>query len=233
MLPLVKQAALDYQRRHPELKISVSGGGSMTGITQAAQKGVDIGNSDVLPVNQPALVARPVAAVTFGIVVNPRAGVKNLTMRQIRDVFSGKVTNWKSVGGPDLAIALINRARSSGTRAVFVRKLMHGQQPSENALTQDASGTVAAIIEQTPGAVSYLAMNYAKARAEYAVSIDGEPANEAAVRTGKYPFWSYEYMLTNGQPSAQVADFINFVRIDDPLLARLGFIPVGSMQRSR
>jgi phosphate transport system substrate-binding protein len=107
---------------------------------------------------------------------------------------------------------------------------MGGQQPTESGLTQDSSGTVATMISQTPGAVSYLAMSYVKPGRQVAVSIDGVVPTAANVESGKYPFWSYEHMLTNGQPSAQVADFINFVKADTQLLAQLGFIPVSAMK---
>lgn len=230
LLPLVKQAAIDYQTKHANVKISVSGGGSITGITQAAQKGADIGDSDVPATNQPSLVDHRVAVVNFGVVANPKAGVKNLTVQQIRDVFSGKVTNWNQVGGANQAITIINRPRSSGTRAVFVKNLMGGKQPTETGLTQDSSGTVATMVAQTAGAASYLAMGYVKPGEQVAVSINGVAPNDANVESGKYPYWSYEHMLTNGQPSATVADFINFVTTDKPLLTQLHFIPVGEMK---
>jgi phosphate transport system substrate-binding protein len=230
LLPLVKQAAVDYQAKHPDVKISVSGGGSRVGITQAAQKAVDLGDSDIPAANQPDLVDHQVAVVSFGVVVNPKAGVKNLTTQQIRDIFSGRVTNFKQVGGADQAITIINRPRSSGTRAVFVKNVMGGQEPSENGLTQDSSGTVATMIAQTPGAISYLAMGYVKSGQQVAVSINGVAPTQPNVTTGKYPYWSYEHIFTNGQPSAQVADFINFIKTDSSLLAQLHFIPVGSMK---
>ena len=233
LLPLVKQAAVEYQSTHPSVKISVSGGGSMTGITQVSQKGIQVGDSDIPAPNQPGLVDHQVAVVSFGVVVNPKAGVKNLTTAQIRQVFTGKATNWNQVGGADQAITVINRPRSSGTRAVFVEKIMGGQQPTETGLTQDSSGTVAAMVAQTPGAASYLAMGYVKPGEQVAVSIDGVAPTDANVETGKYPYWAYEHMLTNGQPSAAVAGFINYVKTDNALLTQLKFIPVASMRPSK
>jgi len=230
MLPLVKQAAADYQTKNPDAKISVSGGGSRVGITQAAQKGVDIGDSDIPAPDQPSLVDHQVAVVTFGVVVNPKSNVKNLTKAQISDIFSGKTKNFKEVGGADQPITIINRPRSSGTRAVFVEKIMNKTQPSETGLTQDSSGTVATMVAQTPGAISYLAMSYVKPAQQTAVSIDGVAPVEANVVTGKYPFWSYEHMLTNGPPRKGVADFIDYVTKDIALLKQLGFIPVSSMK---
>lgn len=230
LLPLVKQAAVDYQAKHPDVKISVSGGGSRVGITQAAQKAVDLGDSDIAAPDQPSLVDHQVAVVNFGVVVNPKAGVKNLTTQQIRDVFSGKVTNFNQVGGANQQITIINRPRSSGTRAVFVKNLMGGAEPSESGLTQDSSGTVATMVGQTPGAISYLAMGYVKPGQQTAVSINGVAPTDANVQSGKYPYWSYEHIFTNGQPSAQAADFINFIKSDNTLLTQLHFIPVTSMK---
>lgn len=230
MLPLVKQAAVDYQSKHPDVKISVSGGGSRVGLTQAAQKAVDIGDSDIPPVNEPGLVDHQVAVVTFGIVVNPKSGVKNLTTQQIRGIFSGSITNFKQAGGTDQQITVINRPRSSGTRAVFVKNILAGTEPTENGLTQDSSGTVATMVGQTPGAISYVAMNYVRSGQLQAVSIDGVAPSDANVQSGKYKYWSYEHMYTNGQPAAQVADFINYVKTDNALLKQLGFLPVGSMR---
>lgn len=230
LLPLVKQAAVDYQSKNPNVKISVSGGGSRVGITQAAQKAVDLGDSDIPAANEPSLVDHEVAVVSFGVVVNPKSGVKNLTTAQIRNIFSGKVTNFNQVGGANQGITIINRPTSSGTRAVFVKTLMGGQQPTASGLTQDSSGTVATMVGQTPGAISYLAMGYVKPGEQVAVSINGVAPTDANVTSGKYPFWSYEHIFTNGQPSAQAAAFINFIKTDTTLLTQLHFIPVGNMK---
>lgn len=230
LLPLVKQAAQDYQAKNPDAKISVSGGGSRVGITQASQKGVDIGDSDIPASGAPALVDHQVAIVQFDVAVNPASGVKNLTKAQIQSIFSGKVTNFKAVGGSDQAITIVNRPTSSGTRAVFVQKLMNGAQPAAGSITQDSSGTVASIVGQTPGAITYVADSYVKGDKIRAVSIDGVTPGEDAVTSGKYPFWSYEHMFTNGQPNSDVAAFIDFVKNDSTALKSLGFIPADAIK---
>ena len=225
LLPLVKQAAVEYQNAHSDVKISVAGGGSRVGLTQVAQRAVDIGDSDIPAVNEPALVDHRVAIVTFGVVVNPQTGIKNLTTAQIRGIFSGKITNWSQAGGHAGPITIINRPRSSGTRAVFVKNVLGGSEPAETGLTQDSSGTVASMVAQTPGAISYLGMAYVKPDSQTAVSIDGIAPNDANVGAKKYPYWSYEHMYTNGQPGAQVAAFINYVTQDTALLRQLKFMP--------
>lgn len=230
LLPLVKQAAVDYQNAHPEVKISVAGGGSRVGITQVAQRAVDIGDSDIPAPDQPSLVDHQVAVVTFGIVVNPQTGVKNLTTAQLRAIFSGKIKNWRQAGGAGGAITIINRPRTSGTRAVLVQKVLGGQEPSESGLTQDSSGTVATMVAQTPGAISYVGMAYVTPGQQVAVSIDGVAPTDGNVETNKYPYWSYEHMFTNGQPGAKVAGFIDYVKNDRALLQRLKFIPVDKVK---
>jgi phosphate transport system substrate-binding protein len=229
LLPLVKQAAQDYQTKYPDINVSVSGGGSRVGITQAAQKGVDIGDSDILAPGEPTLVDHKVAVATFAIVANPAVGVKNLTSAQARDIFSGKTTNFKQVGGIDQAITVINRPRSSGTRAVFVANVMGGVQPMESG-TQDSSGTVASMVSTTPGAISYVSTSYVRGGNVVALALDGVAPTAANVTTGKYKFWSYEHMFTNGPPSKQVAAFIAYVQTDTVALAKLGFIPVAAMK---
>lgn len=227
LLPLVKQAAVDYQNAHSNVKISVAGGGSRVGLTQVAQRAVDIGDSDIPAQDEPSLVDHRVALVTFGIVVNPQTGVKNLSTAQIRGIFSGKFTNWNQVGGRAGTITVINRPRSSGTRAVLVKNILGGHEPSESGLTQDSSGTVAAMVSQTPGSISYVGMAYVKPGSQTAISIDGIAPAEPNVLSAKYKYWSYEHMYTNGQPSAQVAGFIKFVTADTTLLRRLKFLPAG------
>ncbi len=229
LLPLVKEAAVEYQTARPNVKISVAGGGSRVGITQVAQRAVDIGDSDIPAPNEPSLVDHRVAVVTFGIVVNPQTGVKNLTTAQIRGIFSGKIANWSQVGGRGGPVTIINRPRSSGTRAVLVQKILGGKEPSESGLTQDSSGTVAAMVAQTPGAISYVGMAYVKPGQQVAVSIDGIQPAVANLESNTYKYWSYEHMFTNGQPGAQVAGFIKYVSDDRTLLCRLKFIPVDFM----
>ena len=231
LLPLVKEAAQEYQGAHPDTKISVAGGGSKVGLTQVADKAVDIGDSDIeASGGQAGLVDHKVAVVTFAVITHSAAGVKNLTTAQIRDIFSAKVTNWKQVGGADQKITVVNRPKSSGTRAVFVSSVMGSVQLSENALTQDSSGTVVTTVAQTPGAVSYVSTGYVKGKAVTAVSIDGSAPDDANVTTGKYKFWSYEHMYTSGEPSPAAAAFIAYVAKDAKLLRKLSFTPVGDLK---
>ncbi len=231
--PLVTAAAETYQSQHSDVKISVTGGGSKTGISLVGNKAVDLGDSDILaPAGSATLVDHKVAVVGFSVIVNPASGVTNLTKKQVQDIFSGKIANWKDAGGKDLAISVINRPASSGTRAVFVKTLMGGADLTKEALTEDATGTVVQKVKQSDGAVSYASFSGTKAAGAGVteVSIEGVAASVANVTSGKYPFWSYEHIYTNGQPAPAVMQFIDYVTKSKDLMQKTGYISVGDMK---
>jgi len=229
LLPLVKESAQGYQTSHSDVKISVSGGGSYVGISQAMSKSVDIGDSDVIAPGNSGLKDHKVAVVGFGVVVNPATGVGALSKKQIRDIFSGRVTNWKDVGGKDLAIAVINRPRSSGTRAVFTATLMGTSKIAEGQV-EDSSGQVVTTVASLPGAVSYVAFAYTRGKNVTMVKIDHIAATEDNVRSGKYPFWSYEHMFTHASSPAAAEQFIAYVMRNKDVLEKLGYIAVSTMK---
>ena len=230
LLPLVKDAAAQYQQAHPDVKISVSGGGSGTGINQVAAKAIDIGDSDILAAGHPELYDSRVAVIGFAVVTNPGVTVKNLTKKQIQDIFSGKVTNWSEVGGPSQKIVVINRPRSSGTRVVFTKTVMNNVPVNESGLTEDATGTVVSVVKQTPGAVSYAAFSGTRGQGLNEVSIDGVAPTDDNVIAGKYPFWSYEHMFTQGAPTGEISRFIAFVQTRTDLLSKNGYIKITDMK---
>jgi phosphate transport system substrate-binding protein len=231
--PLAQAAADAYQQAHPDVKISVTGGGSGQGIAQAASKGVDIGDSDILAPTHPELTDNKVAVVGFSVIVNPASGVTGLTKEQIQSIFSGKVTNWKDVGGKDEPITVINRPAGSGTRAVFLKTLMGSATLAQDSLVEDATGTVVQKVIQTAGAVSYASFSGTHNKTGLTeVSINGAQPNDADVIAGKYPFWSYEHMFTNGPATGEVAKFIDFTKSNGALFKKLNFILISDMKVS-
>ncbi|GAC1580755.1 MAG: phosphate ABC transporter substrate-binding protein [Candidatus Elarobacter sp.] len=230
LLPLVKDAAAAYQQQHPDVKISVSGGGSGSGINGVAAKAVDIGDSDILAPTHPELHDNRVAVIGFAVVTHPGVGVKNLSKKQIQDIFSGKVSNWKEVGGVDQKIVVINRPRSSGTRAVFTKTLMGSAAINESGLTEDATGTVVSVVKQTPGAISYAAFSGTRGGGLNEVAIDGVAPTDDNIMAGKYPVWSYEHMFTNGPAVGEVSRFIAFVASHAELVRKDGFILIRDMK---
>lgn len=229
LLPLVKQSAQDYQEKHPDVKISVSGGGSFVGIAQAKNGNADLGDSDVIVPEARGLIDHRVAVVGFGIAVNPSAGVSNLTTAQLQGIFSGRITNWKGAGGKDQPIVVINRPRTSGTRFVFNMTVMGQAKIVETGLTEDSSGAVVSTVANTPGSVTYVALGYTANRPVVVAKVNGVAATTANVRTGKYPIWSYEHIFTKTKAAAAEA-FINFIAHNTVALEKLGYIEVDTMK---
>jgi phosphate transport system substrate-binding protein len=241
LLPLVKGSAEAYQNSHPDVKISVTGGGSRVGITQVAAKAVDLGMSDILAKGFPDLVDHRVCVIGFSVITNPGANVKNVSKKQLQDIFAGKVTNWKELGGADQKIVVINRPRSSGTRAVFTQTIMGDIPVNESGLTEDATGTVITAVRSTPGAVSYAAFSgtkrfegghYVPVEGVTELSINGVAPTEEDVLQGKYPIWSYEHIYTNGVASKDASRFLAFISSNSAIIHQLGYILIRDMKVS-
>ncbi len=240
--PLAQQAAEDFMKANPDVTVSVNGGGSGTGLKQVADGSVDIGNSDVaaeekLDKDQAAkLTDNKVAVMVVAPVVNKDLGVDNLTTQQLTDIFTGKITNWKQVNGPDLKIMLVTRPASSGTRATFKKYAIGGaEESSKSALENDDSGTLMETVQKNKGAIAYVALSYlVNADKAVAVKIDGvEPSLDNAY-SGKYKVWSYEHMYVQKDKDNAARDaFIKYVAGDDNAanIEKLGYGVISKMTK--
>ncbi|QEA59544.1 phosphate ABC transporter substrate-binding protein PstS family protein [Leuconostoc koreense] len=237
--PLVEAAGEEYAKDNLGTFINVQGGGTGTGLSQVSQGAVDIGNSDVFAeekdgIDAKALIDHQVAVVGIAPLLNKHNGVKNLTTKQLISIFTGKVTNWKEVGGNDQKIVIINRAAGSGTRATFEQWGLNGAQSTE-AQEQDSSGMVRSIVSTTPGAISYAAFGYIDASV-VAPKVNGVKPTKQNVVSGKYAIWSYEHVYTKGKPSEPVAKFLNYLtseKVQSTLVSKLGYISIHDMKISR
>ncbi len=237
--PLVEAAAEQYQSDHLGVFINVQGGGSGTGLSQIQQGAVAIGNSDLFAeekagIDAKKLVDHRVAVVGITPIVNKKVGVKNLTIAQLRQLFTGEITNWKQVGGKNLPVVIVNRAQGSGTRATFEKWVMNGRQPKA-AQEQDSTGMVRSIVASTPGAVSYVAFSYVD-RTVQALALNGVAPTDTNVATNAWPIWSYEHMYTRGQPTGLAKKFLAYVQspaTQQRLVAKMGYIPITKMQVQR
>ena len=234
--PLVQKAATDYQTKCPGSTVTVSGGGSSTGLSNVDSGTSDIGDSDVPSSNAKSLknqlTDHQVAVVVFAVVVNPKTNVTALTTQQIQDVFSGKVTNWKSVGGADVPVTLIERKPGSGTRLSFDKDVMAGTAESATpSSTQDSTSLVVSGVGAADGGVSYI--NAASVGSLTAVAIDQVKPGAATVADGTYKFFSHEHMYTNAAGSPAAQDFINFILSSDfqSSVSGLGFVPAAQATR--
>ncbi len=243
--PLVQQVSEKYMAANDQVSIQVQGGGSGAGLSQVAEGTVQIGNSDVFAEEKlkdadadkaKSLVDHQVAVVAMAAVTNKDVGVDNLTKDQLVSIFTGKVTNWKDVGGKDEKIVLVNRPASSGTRATFEKYALGTKsQDLPGAIQEDASGTVRKLVSETPGAIGYLALSYLNDSVK-AVQYEGVEANADNVASGKYPVWAYEHMYTKGEPEGAVKAFLEYMLSDEVQngdVTDLGYIAINKMQVTR
>jgi phosphate transport system substrate-binding protein len=243
--PLAEQVANKFVDEHPEVTINVQGGGSGTGLAQVLQGAVDIGNSDIFaeeklkPEDAKTLIDHKVAVVGIAAVVNSKVKVDNISKENLIKIFTGQVTNWKDLGGDDLKIEIINRPKSSGTRATFKKYGLDGKDEAEGAqLQQDSSGAVRKAIEATDGAISYLAIPYLTEEVRKTIKVlklDNIEATNENIAVGSYPIWSYEHMYTKGQPTGLAKIYLDYMVSDEakPVIKFLKYIPISEMKVSR
>lgn len=225
LLPLAKDGAAKFKEKNPNVSITLNGGGSGTGLKQVAEGSVDIGNSDVeaskkLPADKAKLlVDHKVCVMTVAAVANKGVAetVKSLTKEQMQDIFTGKTTNWKDVGGPDQAVILVTRPATSGTRALFKELALAGKEEVANkSLETDDSGTLLRNVSQTKGAIGYVALPYLLNNKDAVpLALDGVAPTLENTYNGTYPVWGYEHMYTKGEPTGAVKAFLDYMLSDE------------------
>lgn len=224
--PLADDAADAFNEKYPDVNITIDAGGSGEGLKQVSEGTVNIGNSDVEAAEKldaakaSALVDHRVCVVTMAPIVNRNVtagGVKDLTTQQLTDIFTGKITNWKEVGGADEAIVLVTRPESSGTRATFKKYAIGGAAEASNkSMETDDSGVLLKNVKDTKGAIGYVALSYLVSNPGVdTLSLNGVAPTLENTYAGKYPVWTYEHMYTKGEPDKTAKTFLEYIMSDE------------------
>jgi ABC-type phosphate transport system substrate-binding protein len=242
--PVLEQAAAQYTKTCPGARIPLTGNslqGSVPGLDALAaaggkaELGEDGGLGDRLAFSdgpksdgRPQLLPRPVALSLFTLVVSEDTGVRDLSLKQVRDIYAGKITNWEQVKGEDLPIQLVSRHPGSGTRTALEKRVLDGR-PLPAVTTNDCrsldtgapgrcevGGTPELLdaVASTPGALGHSEVGSAVARDDVRqVRIDGYPATLEGADQGAYPFWETEIAYTYGEPPADsiAAGFLRYL----------------------
>lgn len=236
LLPLLKPAQEEFQKKYQKVTVNVAGGGSFTGLNQVSAGSVNIGNSDVPATGEykdKGLVDHQVAVAPFVFIANNDVTVENLSQQQYVDILTGKITNWKDVGGKDQKITLVHRAKSSGSRATIAEVVLKGVEFTDNAVIQDSNGAVRSAIASTPGAIGYVDAAYVDNTIK-ALAYNSEKYTADAVINGKYPVYAYEHMFTKGEATGAVKAFLDYVmskEFQEAYVEKNGFVPMTKMKK--
>lgn len=237
ILPIAEQAAEAFEESSEGARVLVSGLGSSAGIEAVSTGTSDIGTSSRDLKDEEGdlgLVDTPIAFDGIAVIVNPANPIDGLTSQQLRDIFSGKITNWSEVGGLDRPINLVNRDEASGTREAFSKIVMGDEAKFDRRATVlPGTGQVRDVIVRSEGAIGYISVGFVEPRftTTYvkALDIDGVTPSEATVATQEYPVARTLHFFTKGEPTGLVKEYIDFVLSDDiqkGVVVDAGFVPV-------
>jgi len=206
--PVAEKLAVEYMKKHPNVKINVQGGGSSVGITQTQQGTADIGTSsrELKEDEKKGLKTYLIGKDGIVVIVNKQNNIQGLTTEQLRDIFSGKIRNWKEVRDPDAEIHVIVREEGSGTRKAFEEIVMKDAKIRNDAIVEGSTEAV----KQDPNAMGFISLanldNTVKA-----LKIDGVTPSVSTVADGSYKLQRPFLFLTKGEPTGVVKNFIDWV----------------------
>ncbi len=231
--PLAEKLAEAFMTENTGVRIDVQGGGSSVGVKAAGEGTSDIGMAS-REIKESEIAEFPnmkifvIARDGIAIVAHPDIPVGDLTVEQVRDIFSGKVTNWKDLGGEDQNIIVVSREEGSGTRGAFEEMVM-GEDAliAATAILQPSNGSVRTTVSTTPNSIGYISFGYLDDTVK-SISIDGVAPTEPNAADGSYPIVRPLNMLTNGEPDGAVKAFLDFILSDagQKLVVEDGYIPV-------
>jgi len=241
MVILAQKWAEVYMKSHPDQIIQVTGGGSGTGIAALINGSTDICTSS-RPIKQSEMEKLKDRYATLGIEVpcakdgitvflNQSNPVKELTIKQLSGIFSGKIRNWKEVGGPDAEIRLYGRENSSGTYTFFKDNVVKSDYAA-NCQTLPGTAAVVNAVSKDKYGIGYGGAAYANGVKHCAVKKDDKSpaylANTETIKSGQYPITRYLYMYLGNRPTGDIKKFIDWVLSPEgqKIVVEIGYFPV-------
>jgi phosphate transport system substrate-binding protein len=230
-IPVMTEAAKRIMTANSDIRINIEGGGTGVGVQKAGEGLVDIGNTGrALSEDEIAkygLVSFAFAVDGVCVVVNPANGVSDLSTAQVQDIFAGKISNWKEVGGADAAITLYSRDEASGTREVFWGKMLKKGVIADNANIVASNGAMKVAVSQDAGAIGYMSIGFVDASVK-APTLEGIEPSQDNAKSGTYKVARKLYMNTKGQPQGLTKLFIDYVTGPEctDIIAKAGYIPL-------
>jgi len=238
--PIAKAFAGFYMRKHPDVNIVVSESGSGNGAKSLINSACDIANMSrfmktkefkAAVENGVTPVAHVVAMDGLAVIVHPANPVKALTVGQVRDIYKGKITNWRQLGGPNTRIVTISRDTNSGTYETFAKLVMKKEKIVAGTEYVNHNAQARQRVKDTTGAIGYVGLGFVN-RSVKALEIDGIAPSNGTVASGVYPIARPLYMFTNGYPKlgSHVHAFVtlHLTRKGQEIISAVGYVPVTS-----
>ena len=229
-IPVMKLAAQAIMERYPDIRITVAGGGSGVGVQKVGEGLVQIGNTGRAlkdtEIAKYGLVTFPFAIDGVAVAVNPANGVPGLTKAQGKDVFAGKVTNWKDLGGADAPISLYVREDGSGTRETFEERALDKGTSAPSANVVNSNGAMKTAIAQDKNAIGYVGIGHLDESVK-GVAVDGMVPSQEGAADGSYTVTRLLYMNTKGEPEGLTKLFVDYIYSEDGkgFISQSGYIP--------
>ena len=210
MQPLIEELAQAYTERYKQATIAVEGRGSQQGIELVRQGKMDIGMTSGKEPDDTLLWSTPIALDGIAIVVHPQNRVEGLTMLQLKDVFFGRIWNWRDTRGQAGEIVVVSREDGSGTRAVFEELVMQGQRVTLTAVVMPSSRAVVEYVAEHPQAIGYVSMGQL-AQEVKVLEIEEAAPTPDSVRQGEYHLLCPLFLITRQEPTGAIKGFVDFV----------------------
>ena len=208
--PYAEILAEEYERLHPGKGVDIQGGGSSAGITAAESGVAEIGmSSRDLYEDERWLRHFEIARDGLAVIVHPDNPVDDLTLAQIREIYSAAIKDWSEVGGPEGKIHLIAREEGSGTRGAFQDLVMDGVAITPRAIIQDSNGAIRQLVAGDPRSIGFISAGLVDETVKY-VKLDGFAPTYQNLKNGSYQLYRPFLFVTDGWPEGLSKDFIDF-----------------------
>lgn len=239
-LPLVQKEAESYMNGDSKRSVTVIGGGSGVGISALIEGSTDIAMAsrkmkfdEKKKINEAGKASKEViiAYDALAVIINPSNPIKNLTREQLSDIFTGKITNWKQVGGSDMPIVTYSRETSSGTYEFFKTSVLKNKNYKSGIMSMPATGAVVQSVSQTPGAIGYVGLAYLNSKVKaVSVSYDNgktyvEPT-KANAKSKVYPIVRPLFLYYTLNKKDEVSPFIDYILSTEgqKIVSEIGYI---------
>ena len=242
VLPVAQGTLEAFMKAHPGVQMSLSGGGSGEGIKALIDKTTDIATSsrDIKPSEIELAKSRGVNPMEHVVafdaiipVVHPSNKVSNLTIDQLSQIYQGKITNWKEVGGDDRRIVVISRDSSSGTFESWDHFVMKKEKVTPRAQMLASNGALVTAVAKNRFAIAYLGIGYLN-KSVKPLQVNGVTASVQTAMSKEYPLSRELYMYTSGEPTGDVAKYLAFVKSaqGQAVVAKEGFVPLMDVKKA-